>query len=121
MATAVKNIRTLQASASNTAGSTTTSSTWNLATALGGVLSARITNGATGPTIACTVTVNLSTDGGTTWRAYDSALAGVTNAGVFDFDFPIPDGIANVQAVFTGNTAQTVTVEAFGHELTSIA
>ena len=45
--------RTLLASSSNGAGSTTNGTEWNNSTTYGGVIAARITNGATGPTVPC--------------------------------------------------------------------
>ncbi len=118
--TATKTARTLQASASNGAGSTTTATTWDLRTAFGGVVQARVTNGGTGPTVACTVTVNISVDG-SAWRQYAAATAGTTNSGVYDFVFEIAAPVMYAQVVFSGNTGQAVTVEAYGHEYTSAA
>lgn len=119
MATSVKTFRTLQASATNAAAATTTSSTWTLTTALGGLLTTKITNGGTGPTVACTVTVNVSGDG-SAWKYFAAATAGTTASAVFEFPVEIPPGAMYVQVVFSGNTAQGVSVEAFGQELTSI-
>lgn len=118
MATAVKTARTVVASATLTATSTTTGA-WNLTTAFGGVLTMRITNGGTGPTIPCTATVNVSTDN-STWRKFAAFTAGVTNSAVYDFAIEVPAGTMYAQTSFNGNTAQSVTIEATGHELTSI-
>lgn len=120
MAAATKTSRTLQASASNAAGGTTTATAWNLTTALGGTVQGRITNGGTGPTIACTMTINVSTDN-STWRTFFQATAGTTASTAYDFVVDLPMPVMYCQVVFTGNTAQSVTVEAFGHELSTIA
>jgi hypothetical protein len=119
MATAVKTARTLQASATNGAGSTTTGTTWTLTTAFGGILTAKITNGGTGPTVGCDFVVNVSVDG-TNWKEFSRQTAPTTNSAVTPFAVEIPPGVMYTQPVFTGNTVQAVTVEAFGHELTSI-
>lgn len=121
MATATKTVRTLQASASNSAAATTNSSTWDLSTALGGTVEARITNGGTGPTIGCDVAVQISYDGGTTWRDFSRQTAGLTNSLTYDFIIDLPPPVKTARVQFTGNTGQAVTIEAFGHELTSIA
>lgn len=116
---ATKSGSTIQASASNTAGSTTTSSTLDLTTAYGAGIMAKITNGATGPTVACTATVNVSSDGAT-WKYFQAATAGVANNGVYPFAFDLPAWVMYAQVVFTGNTGQTVTVEAFAEALATI-
>lgn len=116
---ATKSASTIQASASNTAGSTTTSSSLDLRTAYGAGIMVKITNGATGPTVACTATVNVSSDD-STWKYLQAATAGVANNGVYTFVFDVPAWAMYAQVVFTGNTGQTVTVEAFAQVLTAI-
>jgi len=115
----VKTARVLQASATNAAGATTTGSAIDLTTAfgLGGV--ARITNGATGPTIGCTFTVEVSNDS-VTWRKLFSVTASVAANAVKDIPFSISEEFMYARAIFSGNTGQSVTVECVGHELTSI-
>ena len=120
MATCTKTARTLQASASNGAGATTNSSTWDLRTAFGGTLQGRITNGGTGPTVGCSMVTEISTDG-SAWRTYATQTAPTTNSAVTDFEVILPRDVLYARATFTGNTGQAVTVEAYGHELTSIA
>ena len=116
---ATKTATTIQSSTTNTAGSTQTSSTLDLSTAYGAGIMAKITNGASGPTVACGVTINVSSDG-STWKYFASATAGTTNSAVDTFVFDIPPWAMQVQAVFTGNTGQSVTVEAFAEALTAI-
>jgi hypothetical protein len=110
---------TIQASATNTAGSTTTSSTLDLSDDYGAGIMVKITNGATGPTIACTATCNVSSDG-STWKYFQSATGGTANNGVYQFAFDLPAWVMQAQVVFTGNTGQSVTVEAFAQALTAI-
>jgi hypothetical protein len=119
MSTAVKTGRTLQASASNGAGSTTNGTAWNLTTALGGVMTALITNGGTGPTVGCDFVVQISADGAA-WKEFSRQTAGVANSGAYSFAVTLPPGVMYARPVFAGNTGQAVTVESFAQELTSV-
>ena len=120
MATATKNLRTIvAASTSNTSGSTTTGTAINLTTALGGLLTAKITNGGTGPTVACDLVIEVSGDN-TNWKTFARFRHTTANNDVGEWAVNIPVGTMYVRAVFTGNTVQAVTVEAFLQELTSI-
>jgi hypothetical protein len=119
MATAIKNARTIVASTANAAGSSTTSAPWNLATALGAVVQARVVNGATAPGVGCEVVIQASADLAT-WRDLARFTAGTVAGAAYDFFADIPAPILAARVVFTGNTVQPVTVEATGHELTSI-
>lgn len=115
-----KNARTLQASASNAGAATATGSAVSLATALGGLATGKITNGATGPTAPCQWVVETSHDG-TNWYEHSRFSAGVANNAVYSFNAPpVPPEAMWVRSVFTGNTAQAVTVESFLQELTTI-
>lgn len=116
---ATKTARTLQASATNAAGSTTTGSSLDQTTSLGLAVTAKVTNGATAPTVGCTFRVEVSNDN-STWRTFSEQLAGTDNAGVYDFAVELSAAWMYVRTVFTGNAGQDVTVEAFAHELTSI-
>lgn len=114
-----KTARTLQSSASNAAGATATGTGVSLATALGIHVTAKITNGATGPTLPCSVTLETSPDG-SAWKFFAQATADLGNNAVTEFAFDVPRTAMNVRSVFTGNTGQAVTVEAFGQELTTV-
>ena len=61
--TATKTSRTLQSSTANAAAATTTGATINLSTSLGMVVTAKITNGATGPTVGCDFVLQISRNG----------------------------------------------------------
>jgi hypothetical protein len=104
---------------SNTAGSTTTSTSLDLTTANGAVILANITNGGTGPAIGCSVTINVSSDN-STWKRFATATAGTANNGVYWVPIEIPQAIMWAQVVFSGNTGQTVTVEATAQILDTI-
>ena len=120
MATATKNRRILQASATNAAAATTTGTGFNLTTAVGGLATLVVTNGGTGPTIACDAILETSSDN-TNWYEFSRQTAGVTLSTAYTFNVEVPVGVMYLRSKFTGNTAQGVTVEAYFHEVTSIA
>jgi hypothetical protein len=119
MATATKSAVTFQASATNAAAATTTGSAVDLTTALGALITAEITNGATGPTIACDFVVEVSNDN-SDWMEYTRATAGTANNGVYTFSVELPPTVMYARVKFTGNTGQSVTVEADGHKWSSL-
>jgi hypothetical protein len=120
MATAVKTLRTIIAAAtSNAAAGTTTGTTVNLTTALGGLLHGKITNGGTGPTVAANFTVQISGDN-STWKTYIVQPAGAVASTSYEFFVEIHAAVMYVRVVVDANTAQAVTCEAFLQELTSI-
>lgn len=118
--TAVKTARTLQSSATNASGATTTGSGVDLTAALGMVVTGKITNGATGPSAGCQFILEISHDG-SNWKRFSSQTAGTDNNGVYEFVVEVPAAAMHVRSRFTGNTGQSVTVEAFGHELTELS
>lgn len=120
MSTAIKDIVTLQTVVSQAGGATTTSITFDVSTALAAGISAQVGTGQSGPLVGCTARVDISIDGGTTWRQYDSALGGTAASTLYSFYFPLPDEIATARCVLTGNSVQPVSVEAYGHRLKSI-
>lgn len=106
---------------SNAAGSTTTG-TADTRTALGGFLTLRIANGATGPTAQCVGRVLISHATGATptaaaagqdWKTIWT-FGGGTSANAITESGPIdlPFGTKHVQVRFDSNTGQAVTVEA---------
>lgn len=108
----------LQTSVTNAASGTTTSGTYDNTSSLGAIINAKVTNGATGPTLACTVTINTSPDG-TNWYFYASQTAGTAASTAYPMAFLVPPEAIRAQVVFSGNTAQAVTVEAQYQSLTS--
>lgn len=106
--------RAVQASATNTAGSTTTTSGQSTGYGTSGV--AKITNGGTGPTVACSVYLDWSADN-TTFYSGPSIGSGDTVASsvtLIPYSLGIGSGgdWAYYRLRFTGNTGQSVTVEA---------
>lgn len=128
MATPIKTPRTLVASSSNSAASTTRG-TVDLRTAFGGVLTFKITNGGTGPTVGCSANVLIAHNSGTTptaasagtdWKTFASITHVTTANSVGEWSLDIPQGVMHLEVEFTGNTGQAVTVEAYFSEITSI-
>lgn len=118
---ATKTAKTFQASATNTAGSTTTGSTVSLTTSYGCLMTAKITNGGTGPTVACDFVVEVSNDSfSSDTKEIFRATASVTNSAVSSFAFELPASVMYARSKFVGNTGQSVTVECSGEELTTI-
>ena len=95
----------------------------------GGLLTLKITNGATGPTVPCTCNVLVSHDSGTTpptaasagadWKTIFSFQGLTANSGVVEMPFVLPP-CRHLEVEFTGNTVQNVTVEAFLTEYTAL-
>lgn len=123
--TLTKTARTVVSSSSNAAGATTRG-TLSLVTAQGGILTMKITNGATGPTIACTgnvliahnATTPTAASAGAAWKTLWSFSGLTTNNGIVERSIEIGPGVMQLEAEFTDNTAQAVTVEAFFSEIT---
>lgn len=126
--TTVKTPRTLVAAGtSNTAGSTTRG-TVDLRTAGGGLLTVKITNGATGPTAQAVCNVLVAHNAGATpaaasagadWKTIWSIGGGTANSGVTEQSMVVDESVMHLEVEFSGNTAQSVTVEAFLSEITN--
>lgn len=122
-----KTARTIVASASNAAGSTTRG-TLDLEAAYGGFLTIKITNGGTGPTVQCSAnvlvahnaTVPAAGAAGANWKTIYTVGGGTTASAVTEVGIPIDPSIMALEVEFNGNTGQAVTVEAFLSELTSV-
>jgi hypothetical protein len=111
----------VQASATNSAAGTTTGSWIDVGATggrLGGWLTLKITNGGTGPTLECVGYVETSPDNGTTVYRHGVVVAGgTTNSAVTSGGWTVVAGTRYLRTVFTGNTAQDVTVQADLHRL----
>lgn len=116
------------AGTSNTAGSTTRGRLDMNAVQGGGLLTLKIINGATGPTvqavanvlIAHNATLPAAASAGADWKTIASIGGGTTNNGITEWSLPIDPATMCLEVEFTGNTGQTVTVEAYLSELTSV-
>lgn len=122
-----KTARTIVASASNAANSTTRG-TLDLEAAYGGFLTIKITNGGTGPTVQCTANVLVAHNAtlpaagsaGADWKTIYSIGGGTTASAATETGIPIDPSIMAIEVEFTGNTGQAVTVESYFSELTSV-
>ena len=123
-----KNARTLvSAATSNTAGSTTRGRVDLNSAQGGGFLTLKMTNGGTGPTIQCTANILVAHNAslpaagsaGSDWKTIASYGGGTAASFVTEVGMPIDPSVMCLEVEFTGNTGQTVTVEAFLSELTT--
>ena len=100
-----KTAQAVQASASNAAGDTTNSAAFTTNYGVSGV--AKITNGGTGPTVGCDFVIEVSSDGGTTWREWSRQTAGVAASTTYTFAFALGIGagadFAHYRVRFLGN------------------
>ena len=114
-----KNDTTIIASASNAAGAATRG-TIDLSAVYGGIVTMKITNGATGPTVQCEGRVLIShadtlptaASAGADWKTVWRFGGGTTNSAVTEQSFQFGPEVRHLEVEFTGNTGQAVTVEA---------
>jgi hypothetical protein len=110
---------TLQTSASNAAGSSTTSTTLDNTTGYGAIITAKVTNGSSAPGAGATATVNVSPDG-STFYFWAAQTAGVSASTAYSMAFDVPLHAIKAQVVFSGNTTNAVTVEAQYQQTTAV-
>ena len=122
----IKTPRTILATQSNAAGATVRAAI-DLNAVYGGLLTLRIANGATGPTVQCVGNVHVAHSAtlpetgpaGAVWKTVYSFGGGVAANVVTELVYQVPDDVMALQVEYTGNTGQPVTVEALLSELTS--
>lgn len=110
---------TLVASASNAAGATTRG-TLDVSAKYGGLVTMKLTNGATGPTVQCEGRVLVSHEdvlpaagaAGANWKTVWRFGGGTTASAVTEQSFEFGPEVRHIGVEFTGNTGQAVTVEA---------
>ena len=109
----------LVASAANAAGATARG-TADVSTAYGGIVTLKITNGATGPTAQCEGRVLISHEdilpaaaaAGANWKTVWRFGGGTASGATTEQSFTFGPEVRHLEVEFTGNTAQAVTVEA---------
>ena len=114
-----KNDTTIVASASNAAGATTRG-TIDLSAVYGGIVTMKITNAGTGPSVQAEGRVLIShadtlptaASAGADWKTIWRFGGGVTASGVTEQSFQFGPEVRHLEVEFTGNTVQAVTVEA---------
>jgi len=128
-ATATKAARTLIAAATSNAAGSTTRGTVDLRTTFGGLLTIKLTNGGTGPTLQAEARVLVAHNTGATpaaasagadWKTIYVIGNGTTANTVGEWSIPIDQSVMHCEVEITGNTGQAVTCEAFLSELSSI-
>ncbi len=116
-----KSGQAVQASASNSAGGTTTSSGFSIGYSASGVAS--IANG-TAPTVGCDFIEELSNDGGTTWYEWRRRTAGIVASTTYRFawGYTLGDGgdFDKYRHKFNGNATNAVTVQSDGESTTAL-
>lgn len=127
--TLTKTPRTLIAAATSNAAGSTTRGTVDLRTAQGGLLTVKVTNGATGPTVPATVNILVAHNSGATptaasagadWKTIWSFASSTGNNVVTEMPpYEFGPGVMHLEVEVTGNTGQAVTCEAFLSEITS--
>ena len=114
-----KSDTTIIASASNAAGATSRG-TIDLSSAYGGIVTMKITNGGTAPTLQCEGRVLIShadtlptaASAGADWKTVWRFGGGTTASGVTEQSFQFGPEVRHLEVEFAGNTGQAVTVEA---------
>lgn len=128
-ATATKNARTLIAAATSNAAGSTTRGTLDLRSAFGGLLTIKIANGGTGPTVRAVANVLVAHNAGTTpaagsagadWKTIYQVGNDTRSSTVGEWSIHIDQSVMHIEVEITGNTGQAVTCEAYLSELTSI-
>jgi len=98
-----------------------TSDTWDLADGYGGQLHIKITNGATGPTVAAQSQIWTSPDNSNWYKFGGALIATLGNAIVTSWNIPIPIGVKYLNVITGSNTGQNVTLRISGSEVTAIS
>jgi hypothetical protein len=99
----------------------TTSTAVDLSDGYGAQVNIKLTNGATGPTVAAQVQIQYSADD-TTYFNYGGPLVGNTdNNGVESWSVTVPIGVEYIELVAGSNTGQNVTVDADISEVTAVS
>ena len=117
---ATKNSRTLLTSQSLAAATSVNASTeLNLSTAYGALVAVKITNGASAPTTAPTVTFYVGESTGTKRKLYQVA-GNTVNSSVNDYVCEIPAPAMFVNVTILNGATNAITVEVYAQELTTI-
>jgi len=98
-----------------------TSTTQDLTDGYGGTLLMKITNGATGPTVAAQVGVWYSGDGTNWYQRSGGYVATLGNNVVTSWVVDVPIGVAYLKLVAGSNTVQNVTIRAELTEVTAVS
>ena len=98
-----------------------TSSVWTLDDGYGGQLYIKVTNGATGPTVAAQAQVWASSDNSNYYKFGGALVATLGNNVVSSWSIPIPIGAEYIKIISGSNTVQDVVIRVEGSEVTAIS
>jgi hypothetical protein len=129
MAIWTKTAREIIAAGTSNAATATTRGRLALTTADGGLLTVKLTNGGTGPTIQAVANILIAHNAsqpaagaaGADWKTLYSVGNGVTANTIGEWAFEIPAAVMQLEVEVTGNTGQAVVCEAYLSEKTSFA
>lgn len=118
-----KTITVLDNNVTLTAGAAdNTSTVWDLQDGYGGCVSIKITNGATGPTVAAQAQIQTSPDNSNWYKFGGALVAGLGNNVVTSWGgIPIPIGVKYLKVTSGSNTGQNVTIRTEGSEVVAIS
>jgi len=116
---ATKTSKTLLTSQSLAAATSVNVTEWNASTAYGGLCCVKLTNGGTAPIMAPIVKFYVGESTGTKRLMYTQS-GGTVNSSVTDCFFDVPAGAMFVNATSTNGATNSITVESYGQELTTI-
>lgn len=116
---ATKTAKTLLTSQSLAATIGVNTTEWSAATAYGGMIGIKLTNGTSAPTTAPVVKIYIGESTGTK-RLFYQASGDTVNSSVNDIVCELPASAMYVNATITNGATNSITVEAYGQELTAI-
>ena len=124
-----KTARTIVANQNKAAGGAAIRGTIDLESAYGGILTLKIVNGGSAPTVACDCIVTIAHNAtlpsaaapGVDWKTIVKFNGGVVANATTEQHLHVSEAVMALQVEFSGNTGNDVTVEAFMSELTSPA
>ena len=128
--TLTKSVVTLIAAGTSNAINGTTRGTADMRTSIGGLLTIKLTNGATGPTAQAVANILISHNTGATptaasagadWKTVYQVGNGTLANTIGEWTYNVPAGAMHIEVEITGNTGQAVTCEAFLSRLDSAA
>lgn len=114
-------ITTIIAAATSNAAAATTRGTADVRTQDGGIVTIKLTNGGTGPTLQAearilishnTSTTPTAASRGTDWKTVYRIGGGVTASDITEMSWEFGPGVCHIEVEVTGNTGQAVVCEA---------
>jgi hypothetical protein len=120
-----KSAVTVQASVSVAAGSTKASpgqvgSSIDCRTYYGGELTYKITNGASAPGVALSLTFQVSDDGATKWYDYQTVAGDIVASSITSGSIVLDRGVMYARVIAYGNTTNAVTFESYLQAVTAV-